>query len=82
MNNTYGSGFVRKIKAGVKHLKYTQEAKDYYVIIDLETQQMFVDKGYKIKVFNDIEIAKFTCSMYELNNAFVAKLEWQYEEEQ
>ncbi len=80
MNNTYGSGFVRKVKAGVKHLQYNQEVKDYYAIIDLETQQMFVDKNYKVKVFDDIDLAKFTCSMYELDKAFVVKLEWQYEE--
>lgn len=54
--------------------------KDKYIIIDLETQELFRDLDGSIKVFDDIEEARLHCGMYELDKCWVAKLEWQYEE--
>lgn len=54
--------------------------KDKYIIIDLSTQELFRDLDGSVKIFDTIEDARIHCGMYELDKAWVCKLEWQHEE--
>lgn len=54
--------------------------KDKYIIIDLKSHRPFIDENWEVKIFDTIEDARIHCGMYELDKAWVCKLEWQHEE--
>ena len=52
--------------------------KGKYVIIDLRDMDYMKDKEGKINVYDTLEDACLVCGMYEFENAWVCKLEFNH----
>ena len=55
--------------------------KGTYVIIDLRNMDYMKDKEGKINVYDTLEEACLVCGMYEFENAWVCKLEFNHIED-
>jgi hypothetical protein len=54
---------------------------EQYIIVDIINKEFFKDADGKVKIFDDQEQAGLYCGIYELDNAWICKLMYNYIED-
>jgi len=62
-------------------MKNNNNMKGKYVIIDLRDMGYFKENGKDIVYFDTLDAAAETCGMYEFENVWIMKLEYNYIDE-
>lgn len=53
-----------------------------YIIVDIINKEFFKDENWNTKVFESLEDAQLYCSIYELDNAWICELIYNYKEDE
>ena len=51
---------------------------EQYIIVDITNHEIFKDVDGNVKIFNDYDDALIHCGIYELPNAWICKLMYNY----